>query len=266
MTKEHRAFVVAHEAHNPPGGGCIIYCTGKYEIGNPHSHRWNAGKQAKAEKRVPYNDYNQWKSQKINLEGWQPKHVARLAAEGGFSGTPTATTGNIKPFYRSFYPFNHNAHHIIPTSNLEGAIDQVVSMAKKNQDNMRNLVVGGLLSEPYNNNDKPNMIVLPTRRADARKLGLPIHTDGSCDHPKYRDMMSAQLMAEFPPKYSGMAGEVSSAKHDAKIKAPALKSTLVGISTSMYDAIISLAMARKNLGESLDAVESELNALSQAGK
>ena len=122
MTKEHRAFVVAHEAHNPPGGGCIIYCTGKYEIGNPHSHRWNAGKQAKAEKRVPYNDYNLWKSQKINLEG---------------------------------------------------AIDQVVSMAKKNQDNMRNLVVGGLLSEPYNNNDKPNMIVLPTRRADARKLGLP---------------------------------------------------------------------------------------------
>ena len=91
MTKEHRAFVVAHEAHNPPGGGCIIYCTGKYEIGNPHSHRWNAGKQAKAEKRVPYNDYNLWKSQKINLEGWQPKHVARLAAEGGFSGTPTAT-------------------------------------------------------------------------------------------------------------------------------------------------------------------------------
>lgn len=265
MTKAHRAFVAAHEEHKSPSSGCIIYCTGKYEIGNAHSHRWNAGKQAKAEKRVPYNDYDLWKSRKISLSGWSAKSVAKLQAEGGFVGTPGAT-GNVKPFYRSFHPFNHNAHHILPSSSIEQCIEQVVKMAAPNEGNMRSLVVGGMLSEPYNNNDKPNMIVLPTRRPDARVLGLPIHTDGSCDHPDYRDMVDAQLKAEFPPKYTGMASEVAAAKHDAKVKAPAVKGTLVPISTSIYEALISLAVARAKLGESLDSVSDDLNTMSLLGR
>jgi len=264
MTKEHRAFVANHKDHKPPGGGCIIYCSGKYEIGNPHSHRWNAGKQAKAEKRVPYNDYDLWASRKINIDGWKPSSVKRLSGEGGFVGTPTATTGKVKPFYRSFHPFNHNAHHILPTSSIEKCINLVVARAAKNQGNMQNLVVGGILTEPYNNNDKPNMIVLPTRRSDARRLGLPLHTDGSCDHPQYRDMIDAQLQAAFPPKYDSMANEVAAAVHNANISAPAIKGMLVPLSEAMYEAIIATAVARQHLGESLDSIKDELNALSQA--
>lgn len=265
MTKEHRAFVAKHKAHNPPGSGCIIYCSGKYEIGNPHSHRWNAGKQAKGEKRVPYNNYDLWASRKVNIDGWKPSSLSKLVAEGGVVGTPTATTARVKPFYRAFHPFNHNAHHIIPTSNLEKVINMVVKQAKPNGGRMRDLVVGGLLEEKYNNNDKPNMIVLPTRRADARVLGLPLHTDGSCDHPVYRDMMAVQLEAKFPPKYASLASAVAAEKHpDEDKKAPALKGTLVPISEAMYEAIISIAVGRANLGESLDSVSDQLAVLAAA--
>lgn len=253
MTAGHQAYVKAHEAHTK-SSGCIIYCTSKYEEGNPHSHRWNAANQARAEGRVPYNDYKMWESQEV--DNWSLTQLESLGKEGGLDGAISSAAGKhvgkVKPFYRSFHPFNHNAHHIIPSSNLEQCINAAVAKAAPNEGRMRDLVVGGMLTEPYNNNDQANMIVLPTKRRDSLRLGLPIHTDGTADHPDYRRTMAKQLKGKMRALYRSLASAVAAEDHPKDQTVPAARPVLVPISKQTYEAIIAMAVSKRTAGNTLD--------------
>lgn len=261
MSKAHVKFVQAHAAHNAPGGGCIVYCTGSYEPGNAHSHRWHAANQARGESRVPYNTYDLVNPVPI----FRP--LARLQAlqsQGGLAApiTPTANPNThasmVQPFVTMEDPFPHNAHHIIPSSNLEECILKVVAKAAPNEGRMQDLVIGGLLSEPYNNNDQPNMIVLPTSLPDSQVLGLPVHTDGQPDHKPYRRTVERQIKGRFQSAYRSLAAAVAAEVHPKDQKVPTMGPTLVAISRQNYEAIIAVAMSRAAAGRSLDAVRRQV--------
>ena len=267
MTKEHVNYVKAHKAHRKSVAGCIVYCTSMYEPGNSHSHRWNAAKRARGEKRVPYNDYGLFTPKQIWRGQKSMKYLTKLKAAGLVVGSISPTpdgklTATVKPFSTYDTPFKHNAHHIIPSSELEAVIDKVVAKAAPNEGRMRDLVIGGLLMEPYNNNGQPNMIVLPLKLADSRVLGLPIHTDGQADHPDYRRSCATQLTARVQSKYVSLASAVAAETHPVDQNVPALKDTLESLSNAIYEAIISLAQARvaKNKidKKSLDDVRAQL--------
>lgn len=261
MTKAHVDFVKAHAAHNAPGSGCIIYCTGRYEPGNAHSHRWHAGNQARGESRVPYNTYNLVNPVPI----FRPTaRLQALQAQGALAApitpttTPNISTSSVRPFFTQEEPFPHNAHHIIPSSNLEECIDKAVAKAAPNEGRMKDLVIGGLLSEPYNNNDQPNMIVLPTRLQDSQALGLPLHTDGQPDHPDYRSTAAKQLKGKFQSAYRSLAAAVAAEVHPKDQNVPTMGPTLVAISRQNYEAIIALAMTRASAGQTLDQVRRQV--------
>lgn len=259
MTEAHVKFVKAHEAHSR-SSGCIIYCMSQYVEGHPHSHRWHAANQARGESRVPYNDYKLWESQEVN--NWSEDQLKALDKEGGLDGPITQAggkhLGKVKPFYREFHPFNHNGHHIIPSSNIEECIDKAVAKAAPNEGRMKDLVVGGLLTEPYNNNDQPNMIVLPTRLRDSQILGLPIHTDGQADHPDYRTTAGKQIKGKFQSAYRSLAAAVAAEVHPKDQKVPTLGPALVAISRQNYEAMIAMAMSRASAGKSLDTVRRQV--------
>ncbi|HWB81320.1 MAG TPA: hypothetical protein VG755_40435 [Nannocystaceae bacterium] len=262
MSKKHREFVKTHKAHNKKGGGCIVYCTSKYDPGDPHSHRYHAAEQARGENRVPYNDYEMVKPTRLYRS---MKYLKELKKAGGVVGAVGSTSrkkvgvANVKPFYTSAHPFKHNAHHIIPSSNLEQSIDKVCENAKPNQERMRNIVIGGLLGEPYNNNDRPNMIVLPLLLEDSEVLGLPIHTDGQADHPDYRRSVETQLKARFQSGYTSLASQVAALKHDDDDPdPPPMKPTLEPLSKATYEAIIGMAVSKRAAKKSLDMIRAQL--------
>jgi A nuclease family of the HNH/ENDO VII superfamily with conserved AHH len=68
----------------------------------------------------------------------------------------------------------HEAHHMVPNSELRGPIEDVGKDTPLEADLIR-LIRGGLLNEGYNLNDKLNMIILPMCLPASKALGLPTH-------------------------------------------------------------------------------------------
>lgn len=258
--EQHIEGLDAYKKHNAHGTGCVMRCTSAYQPGKAHSHRWNAAERARGESDIPYNDIKMWeKSQEV--DNWTLKKLQNLQKEGGLAGAITKKgskhLGNVKPFYRSFHPFNHNAHHIIPIGIMLKAIINTSKSAKPNVTRMENLILGGLIDEPYNINDQPNMIVLPTQLKPAEILHLPIHLDNKrWDHPAYSRKIKTHVEAKFKSEFASLCGQVAAEKHDDKKDhtTPAMESSLETISNSMYKAIIGLAKAGTRVGENLDAV------------
>lgn len=247
-------------AHNPPGSGCVIRCIIPYEEGNAHSHRWNGAEQARAETDV----YKLPMDEPWRIVGWAMKKLKVLKAQGGLAGAVTKqgkkNIAHIKPFYRMFIPFPHNAHHIVPMGVLwSEVITVVVGKAKRDMDDMFNLVIGGFLTEPYNHNDRPNMITLPMRVKESKALGLPVHLAKKArNHPVYSAKIAQQVKAEIPPMYDDLAKEFNSKKHKKKLEPVQVKDALVAISKATYAAIISLAKANRTAGKTLDDTAQEI--------
>ncbi|MEX1365913.1 MAG: hypothetical protein AB1Z98_22490 [Nannocystaceae bacterium] len=265
MSKEHVSYVKAHEAHSS-SSGCIIYCTSRYEPGNPHSHRWHAANQARGEGRVPYADFPLFESRRF----FRPKAILEgLQKRGGIEGAITPDgrtyTGMVRPFHSAEHPFPHNAHHIIPSGEIEGCINKVVAKAAPNEGRMQDLVVGGLLTEPYNNNDQPNMIVLPTELEASEVTGLPKHTAQSASsgrnlpqHMNYSAMVRKQLRCKFVKLYRSLSSAVAAEVHPKDQKVPTAGPMMVAISRQTYEAIISIAQARSAVGATMDSTAREI--------
>jgi len=257
----HRAEIKAMEAHQPPGSGCVVRCESAYVEDNSHSHRWNAAEQARAEPQV----YDLPMDEPWRIVGWGIEKLTALKRRGGLAGeigkdAKGRNVASLKPFYRRFIPFPHNAHHIIPVSVLwRDVIDKAVAKAEDDPGTMFNLVVGGLLQEPYNHNDRPNMITLPTRVEESRKLGLPMHLQGKCrDHPNYSEVVSAHVRAKVPRKYDQLAQALNDKQHPDSEASVQVKKMLVAISETTYDAIISLARTSAAANKTLDEVAAEI--------
>lgn len=263
MADTHIKEADAYKAHNPPGSGCIVRCVQDYRPGHAHSHRWNAAERARGEKGVPYTKYDLNSPSTIyrplaKLQELQARGNVLTAAISHSRGASYRSVAN--PFVYAGHPFPHNAHHIIPMSNFHNCIDESANAAAPNAGRMYNFIVGGLLTEPYNINGKPNMIVLPTQRRAAKALGLPIHTEGgSCDHPAYRRMVALEINGVFSAAYATLAQDVANAVHKKiSAKAPPMQGTLDAISNKMYGAIVGLSAALRGKAESLDAVSGAL--------
>lgn len=71
-------------------------------------------------------------------------------------------------------PYWHESHHIVPNSELRGAIRNV-GKEQELEGKLILLVRGGLMGEGYNLNDKSNMIILPMDKKVSLALGLPRH-------------------------------------------------------------------------------------------
>lgn len=257
--KDHQSEVKAMKEHTRTSG-CVVRCISTYKENESHSHRWNAAEQARAETEV------------YTLPMDHPKSILRkakekllaLLAEGALAskitkqGTNYAST--LKPFYRMWIPFPHNAHHIVPMGVLwADVIDKAVNKAKENPGKMFNLVIKGFLTEPYNHNDRPNMITLPTQVKESETLKLPMHlAEKAMSHPVYSAMVASQVSAEVPPMYDGLASAVNEKKHTKNKATIEVKRTLVDISEATYKAIISLAKTKKTAGKTLDQTAKEI--------
>jgi len=246
---EHRKKVEKMEEHKPPDSGCVTRCQGgKYVKEEPHSHRWNAAQQARAEKKV----YTIPLDQNADISNWRSKALKRLAAEGGLLGRTTKHAQNqLEPFYRWWWPFPHNAHHIIPMGALWNAIDVAVAKADDTQKMFDEVMICFFI-EPYNINAQVNMITLPMKNKESELLGLPMHTDGRPDHADYTEPIETRVNAKIPKKYNAMAKALNKKGHVAEKERVKVKRTLDGISKNVYNAIISLSKAKKLKNKTLD--------------
>jgi len=261
MADKHFKSLDAWAEHKPPDSGCLLRCDGSYSPGKAHSYRWNGAERARGESRVPYSDYYEIYAAAPMYRG--ERRLSSLDRQNLLqSPIQTDSSGSAAlgvPFADAEHPFPHNAHHIVPRGVLHQGIDGVAGQAEPNVTDMYNLVVGGLLTEPYNLNAQPNVIILPTQRPAAERLGLPRHLDDAeaRSHPIYSSMVSAQVVPLFNQSYSGLAAEVAARAHDGPDPTmPAMRGAIEAISNAIYEAIIVLAAALRAKDAALDAVPS----------
>lgn len=97
-------------------------------------------------------------------------------------------------------PYWFEAHHIIPHSQLRGAIFDV-GKGKPNADELVLMVRRGLLDESYNLNHMQNMIILPMAALVAQTLELPKHlaAPDHRNHPRYSKHVETKLLEFFTP-------------------------------------------------------------------
>src|SRR5262249_30665875 len=153
-----------------------------------------------------------------------------------------------------WWPFPHNAHHIIPMGVLwSKVIDVAVKKAKKNPTKMFNAVIDSFLTEPYNHNDRPNMITLPTANRESLLTGLPRHLkDKAFDHPDYTLPIASQVTAKIPDRYADLATAADKAGHVSEEEFVKVRGDMVAISEATYNAIIALAKTKALAGQTLD--------------
>ena len=171
------------------------------------------------------------------------------------------TTGKIKPFRVFWWPFSHNAHHIIPVGTLWRAIEMVTNEAAPNSGKMLNLVIGILLEEPYNLNDQCNMIVLPNKIKDSIRLGLPKHLKEKYrSHTDYQNQVAKFVYAKFPPEFKSLAATVKTEDHSKEQEDPKVRAILEGISKATYEAILAVGAATATRGDdvTLDSVSKQI--------
>ncbi|MBM4061839.1 MAG: hypothetical protein FJ265_12200 [Planctomycetes bacterium] len=95
-------------------------------------------------------------------------------------------------------PFRHEAHHLVPNSDLRAAIDDVGAETPLAAE-LTLLIRGGLLDEGYNLNDKINMVILPMCRKASKALKLPRHrrTPEHRSHRAYSALIKELLDKAF---------------------------------------------------------------------
>jgi len=159
-------------------GGCLNRHISEYAQGNTCSHRWQAFEKAIASRRYLW-------------------PAGEKGPRKGASWSISRTGDNFKK--SSGKPFGHEAHHVVPNSELRNAIGD---MANENPEAfiITLLIRMGLLDEKYNLNDKLNMIILPLGRRHAKVLGLPRHREtGKWHHSAYSKHVRSRLDKIFSP-------------------------------------------------------------------
>lgn len=158
--------------------GCLNRHVSAYQANDPCSHRWQAFEKALASRR-----YN-WPS---DAKGPRKPGAWDIGRD----------KDNFKLSSRK--PYGHEAHHIVPNSELRNAIGDV---ATEDPDAwiIVLLIRMGLLMEEYNLNDKLNMVILPINRRHGAVLNLPCHREtGKWHHSKYSAHVGRDLKKIFAP-------------------------------------------------------------------
>jgi hypothetical protein len=250
--EKHRSEFKALPEHSEKSG-CIVRCQSTYVEKHAHSHRWQAAERARSRPDIyPISlDKPRWLTKSLDF-------IERLRNEGGVAAEGAAKGGkaafSTKPFVRTYSPWPHNAHHIIPMSVLWNEVIKKAEakVPEEKQPRMLNLIMRGVLTEPYNHNAEPNMVLLPTADREAKLLGLPKHLEQKeKDHPKYSALIKTQITGVHT-KYDGLAKDVEAEKHEAEIKPAQIRTPLEDISDAVFEALVAVAKVNKGKAQTLD--------------
>jgi hypothetical protein len=194
--------------HKP---ACLNRHVSHYAASNTCSHRGQAYLRAKGDSKT-----YKW-----------PKDVKGPPSAGAWDVTGA---GNFQKY--STKPYWHEAHHLIPNSELRSAI---IDASKGPLEGiMIRLIRGGLLDEKYNLNEKTNMIILPMSPKANKALKLPMHrrTPAHRSHRAYSKYVLGRVKNALAP--------MKSKAKKCTDKPPAYKKTkqkLVNISKSLYPQV-----------------------------
>lgn len=189
------------------GGACLIRHgavrrNGKL-IESSCNHAWQGWK--KAQTGAEHGRYD-WPAYRPLSRAGEQKTL-RLMDRGGIMRTRNAPTqGEWDLTHGSNFqrncntPYWHEAHHIVPNSVLERAVDNVVKDSDAPQT-YKELIGCGLLDAKYNLNHMENLILLPGEERVAAVLRLLRHleTERHRDHLPYRQYVLSKVQPKLAP-------------------------------------------------------------------
>ena len=233
------------------GKGCLNRHESNYKEGEKCSHRWQSYKAATADAKLynwpAYQSLsNETRKNRFSMETyWFQRFLTQPPAAGAWD-LDKNTRGYPNFRWRASIPYWHEAHHIVPNSDLCNAILKV-GQALPLSGPITLLVRSGLLDEGYNLNDQINMILLPMDRKISRALGLPRHrsTRFLRNHKAYSKNVSRRLDTIFRP--------LKENSQECKDKLPKYKKCrkqIEDLSKELYPQIVKAGDAMKAAGKS----------------
>lgn len=237
-----------------------------YVPNNSCSHRWQALKQALAnkglyapKKEIP-RDSKTWEllfrggsAQKISkIPGARPSIVNRSLY---FLEVPhpkeeewevSETNANFK--WDCNTPYYHEAHHVVPDAMLRQLIWELYGPREGGSLELALFVIEGLLEVPYNVNHMRNMLILPMDDRVGDLIMLPIHRETqSCSHTAYDTYVKSLLSTAFMPFLRQILEE-----HDEGGEPPLRKDLAQALQQTSVDLYKELSEAR---GQGISSVE-----------
>lgn len=173
-TEEHIEEMISSVYHKK--GGCVVRHIKGLILRNPCSHR-GQGYNISLEKRYKmYNEPYAYKAQKIKYRKWKEIKVGEsLDYEFWRWYNPTVSEnrnwdiGHRRNFKRSYTPYLHNYHHLIPNGVLNSELYD-----KEHGSRLLKLLMAG----KYNINNGRNIIILPQEEWIGKIIKLPVHCPG----------------------------------------------------------------------------------------
>lgn len=248
----HELLKPSYTKHRP---GCLSGHERRHIAGNTCSSRWYAARRARADDRIQYTGHNavatqQWKRTKERKEKLQ--EWLRWKKIHDLSVGPRQLSFKHDAFTTGWWPFTNQVHHIIPHSSLLRLLQEIARKANDREPQAFEVMIDGLLDEPYNLNDEPNVMVLPLLDADAVAMGLPRHLLGIggtiARHSNYSDAVKRELDKRVGPRYRALITAIKTKKHPRPAKAPVLRPVLEALSAETYEEILSKTAVLRDAG------------------
>ncbi|WP_158501651.1 AHH domain-containing protein [Vitiosangium sp. GDMCC 1.1324] len=243
--------------HFSEGGKGCLNRHQPFKENDPCSHQWQGYQRALSDKGL----YNWPAYQSLSVEVRKKRHffmetfwfIAQKThppkqgewdLEYEFKNRKKTTMKNFRT--NASTPYWHEAHHIVPNSELRNAI-RYVGEGHKLAGTIILMVRGGLMGEGYNLNDKRNMIILPMDKKVSLALGLPRHrkTRTTRSHKGYSKHVLALLKDVFNP--------LKEKVEECKGKLPKYKKCrkrIEKISKDLYPKIVEAGEKMKTKGRS----------------
>lgn len=154
-----------------------------------------------SERKLTLSDFLQQARQSLRWlsrgpEGWHigakhlnpvPNHPLKKGNRPQFQPRQNDVQGG----YGSFYPYEHNYHHLIPV----GAVEEwVIGKGASGSPSRSDLVVKLILISRWNIHNEKNMMLLPQQEFEALIVGLPAHCPwGVPSHSAYQSSLKDRL-------------------------------------------------------------------------
>jgi len=244
MAVEHQDLEPKSKRHRP---GCLVGHESHYIEGNPCSYRWHAAKRARADTRIQYVNANAVADQRWYATELKRETVQRWVGAGKAKGLEIQggrLTFTHDSFTTGWWPWKNQVHHIIPCGSLNAMLDDLSQKADPRHARTLTVMIHGLLGEPYNINDEPNVMALPVLDEDADAMGLPRHLG----HDQYNEAVRREMIKRVKPRYDALIAAIKAKKHARREKAPEVRAVLEALSVETYERILSKTAARREQG------------------
>lgn len=184
------------------GGSCLNRHVSAVVANNSCSHRWQAQLRAETDDKALYvlpatHPFLRHSSRGAYMyfgrgeEGDMMARFRQRPKAGQWDpGAINWQNGKVNFSDSSFYPYHHNAHHLVPN----GVIAEGIDKASGDDGDVYDMIRIQILEDKYNLNFKDNMMILPMDMTVAAALRIPRHLSGADvvggagrprSHPKY---------------------------------------------------------------------------------